>query len=190
MTLYICRHGQTEANASGLLLGRADPDLNEMGRIQSAAIAAAVPTPARVVSSPLQRCRQTAEAFGQHIEVDERLIELDYGEFDLRKVAEISDETWTAWRDDADFRPPGGESLHELGTRVAACLEDLGSSAVDAEVVVVTHVSPIKAAIAWALGCSIAVSWRCFVSQASISEIAIGREGPMLRLFNGVGHLE
>ena len=62
MTLYVCRHGRTEANASGLLLGRADPDLDHLGRVQAGAIAAAVPSPAMVVSSPLGRCRQTADA--------------------------------------------------------------------------------------------------------------------------------
>ncbi len=190
MSLFICRHGRTEANASGLLLGRADPELDSMGEAQAAAIAAAVPNAAKVISSPLQRCRQTADAFGLPVATDERLIELDYGDFDLKPLSDVPAETWAEWRSDNDFRPPGGETLNELGARVSEALEELADEAIAQDVVVVTHVSPIKASVAWALQCSMHVSWRCFVAQASITEIAVTRNGPSLRLFNGVGHLD
>ncbi len=190
MSLFVCRHGRTEANASGLLLGRADPELDEVGVAQAEAIARFVPDPALVVSSPLARCRQTAEAFGLPVETDDRLVELDYGDFDLQPLSEVPAETWAQWRSDSDFRPPGGETLNELGTRVFAALEELAEAAEDSNVVVVSHVSPIKASVAWALQCSMGVSWRCFVAQASITEIAVTANGPSLRLFNGVSHLE
>lgn len=190
MTLYICRHGRTEANASGLLLGRADPELDEVGEAQAEAIAGFVPEPARVVSSPLTRCRQTAEAFGLPVETDERLMELDYGDFDLQPLSEVPAETWAEWRSDTDFRPPGGETLNELAARVFPVLDELAETARDSNVVVVSHVSPIKASVAWALQCSMGISWRCFVAQASITEIAVTDNGPSLRLFNGVSHLE
>lgn len=190
MTLYVCRHGRTEANASGLLLGRADPDLDGLGRRQAAAMAAGLPRPELVLSSPLARCRQTAEAFGVPVEVDERLVELDYGDYDLIPLRDIPAETWARWRADPTFRPPGGETLAELAERVGQALDGVQERARDTDVVVVSHVSPIKAALAWALGVSIAVSWRCFVAQASITEIGMSPNGPSLRLFNGVAHLD
>jgi broad specificity phosphatase PhoE len=190
MTLYVCRHGRTGANASGLLLGRADPDLDALGRRQAEAIAAALPRPDLVLSSPLVRCRQTAEALGVPVEVDERLVELDYGEYDLIPLQDIPAETWRRWREDPTFRPPGGETLEELAVRVGEALDGVRERARHADVVVVSHVSPIKAALAWALGVSIAVSWRCFVGQASITEIGMSPNGPSLRLFNGVSHLD
>ena len=189
MTLFVVRHGRTEANAGGLLLGRADPVLDDVGRGQAAQIAAAVPDGARLVSSPLRRCVETAAAIGGAVETDERLLELNYGEFDLRPLAEISAETWARWRADPDFRPPEGETLRELATRVGAALDDLASAAVDGDVVVVTHVSPIKAALAWALGVGVEISWRSFVAQASITKIAVGDRGPSLHEFNSVAHL-
>jgi broad specificity phosphatase PhoE len=189
MTLYVCRHGRTGANASGLLLGRADPDLDDLGHLQARAMAEAIPRPARVVSSPLARCRQTAAAFGGPVEVDDRLVELDYGDYDLIPLRDIPAEVWQRWRSDPDFRPPGGETLNELAGRVGQALDSLQEAASDADVVVVSHVSPIKAAVAWALGVSIDVSWRCFVAQASVTEIGFSPTGPSLRLFNGVAHL-
>lgn len=190
MSLFICRHGRTQANASGLLLGRADPELDELGRAQAAAIAAAVPSPAVVISSPLQRCRETAEAFGQPVTVDDRFIELDYGQFDLKPLSDVPAEVWAAWRSDPDFRPPDGETFNELAARVTAGLDDLAARAATEDVVVVSHVSPIKASLAWALGCPITISWRCFVAQASIMEIGVSRGIPSLRLFNRVSHLD
>lgn len=190
MTLYVCRHGRTEANASGLLLGRADPHLDQTGEAQAGAMAAALPTPDLVVSSPLERCRQTAAAFGVDVEIDERLIELDYGEFDLVPLRDIPPEVWRQWREDPGFRPPGGETLEELATRVSGALDGVADRAVEADVVVVSHVSPIKAALAWALGVGIGVSWRSFVAQASVTEIGVTPNGPSLRMFNGVAHLD
>ena len=73
MTLYVVRHGRTEANASGLLLGRADPALDRVGRMQAAKIAEAVGQPRRVITSPLQRCVETAEVILGDPELDDRL---------------------------------------------------------------------------------------------------------------------
>lgn len=193
MTLFVVRHGRTEANAGGLLLGRADPELDETGRRQADEIADALPSGAQVVSSPLRRCHETATAIAERSEVsvvtDDRLLELDYGEFDLRPLAAIPAETWAQWRADPDFRPPGGETLRELAERVGDALDDLSSAATDGDVVAVTHVSPIKAALAWALGVGVEVSWRSFVAQASVTRIAVGERGPSLHNFNDVSHL-
>lgn len=187
--IHVVRHGRTEANAGGLLLGRADPPLDDEGRRQAARIAGAVPADALVVSSPLQRCADTAKAMSPDVQVDDRFIELDYGSFDLTPVASVPAATWAAWRADVHFRPPEGESLAELAGRVGAALEDWVTQAGDRDLVVVTHVSPIKAAVAWALGVGIEVSWRTFVAQASITRIAVSERGPSLHAFNDVAHL-
>ncbi|MEM8925904.1 MAG: histidine phosphatase family protein [Actinomycetota bacterium] len=195
MTLYVARHGRTEANAGGLLLGRADPSLDETGRRQAAAIAGAVGRPTRIVSSPLRRCRETAEAIAaangvDSVEIDDRVIELDYGAFDLQPLAEIPPEVWAEWRSDVHFRPPDGETLAELGERVFAALDELRPAAAEGDVVVVSHVSPIKASLAWALGVGMDISWRAFVAQAAITRIGVGDRGPSLLEFNGEAHLD
>jgi broad specificity phosphatase PhoE len=182
--LLLVRHGRTDANAAGLLLGRADPPLSEEGRAQAAALASKVPDGARVVSSPLCRARQTAEAFGIPYEVDERWIELDYGELDQLPLRDVPAALWTEWRSDPAFEPPGGESLAALGRRVRAACTELADEVRQRDVVVVSHVSPIKAAIAWAIGAGDGLSWRLHVEVASIARIGVDRWGATLRSLN------
>ena len=187
--LIIARHGRTIANASGELLGRRDPGLDALGEAQAAAIGTALRGADRVISSPLQRCQQTAAMIGCPVEIDERLIELDYGDLEGTPVADVSPETWAAWRADTAWCPAGGESLDNLAARVWPALDDLLDEAAQRDVIVVSHVSPIKAAVAWALGVGIETQWRCFVQQASISRI-VSRAGiPALHSFNEVHHL-
>jgi len=190
LMLILVRHGQTSSNAAGLILGRADPPLSERGWRQAEALAAGLPSPARLISSPLLRARQTAAAFHLPVEVDERWIEMDYGDMDGTPVADVTAEIWERWHLDATFVPAGGESLASVGHRVReACLELLEQARV-ADVIIITHVSPIKAAITWALGIGDEVAWRMFVEDASIARIAFGFDGPLLMGFNQMPPLQ
>jgi broad specificity phosphatase PhoE len=182
--LLLVRHGETAPNRDGLLLGRADPALTESGVEHVRRLASTLPVPDRVIASPLRRAVDTAAAFGVPVEVDERWIELDYGELDGRSAGSVPEHVWARWRADPSFAPAGGESLETLATRVAAACAELAAEAVESTVVVVTHVSPIKAALAWALDVPIGISWRMYVDDGSVSRIDIGPDGPVLRWFN------
>jgi len=187
--LIIVRHGRTPANAQGRLLGRDDPPLDDVGLTQAAKLGAAL-SPDRVVSSPLRRARQTAECFGRPVEIDDRWIELDYGDLEGTPTADVPKETWAEWRADVCYRPEGGESLLDLSHRVAEACRDLAEDATKRDVVVLTHVSPVKATVSWALGVGCEVAWRTYVATASITRIAIGPYGPSLHSFNETAHLE
>lgn len=190
--LILLRHGQTTANASSLLQGRTDLALDDLGREQARLsgehIRALFPG-ARIISSPLQRAVQTAKAITPDIELDERFIELDYGDWDGLSMQDVGADMWAAWRDDIHFRPPNGETLVELDARVRPALEELSLTARHDNVVVVSHVSPIKSAIAWALGVGPEASWRCHLERASICRIAVGPRGPSLTGMNDTSHL-
>ena len=185
----LVRHGRTAANASGLLLGRLDPSLDELGQEQAALVGKTLGPVAKVVSSPLARARDTAAHIDAPLIIDERWIELDYGEYDGMPLSQVPAELWNAWRADTGYAPPGGESLRALAERVSAACEDLVADARDQDVVVVSHVSPIKAAVAWALGVDVSISWRTHLQPASITCVGVGRFGPVLRTFNVTSHL-
>ncbi|MGI8662822.1 MAG: histidine phosphatase family protein [Acidimicrobiales bacterium] len=191
MTLIVVRHGRTAANASGRLLGRIDPPLDETGRAQAAALASSLARSnpgAVVISSPLARTRETADAIavalGATASIDARWIELDYGELDGMPLADIPSEVWASWRADSGFAPPGGESLLALGERVRAACDEAAGVARAGDVVVVTHVSPVKAALLWALGVEDSVGWRAYVAPGSITRIDCRASGPVLLAFN------
>jgi probable phosphoglycerate mutase len=189
VTLILVRHGQTAVNAGGRLQGRIDAPLTDLGRQQAAATAAAVGPPARLVTSPLLRARQTAEAFGVDAEVDERWVVLEYGEWDVA-VREVMDQAeWDRWRADPSFAPPGGESLVALAVRVHEACEALVEEARAGDVVVVSHVSPFLAAVAWALGVGAETSWRMYLGVAAVTRIAISPRGPSLVAYNETHHL-
>jgi broad specificity phosphatase PhoE len=187
--LVLVRHGRTAANAGGLLLGRLDPPLDETGREQAALVGKALGPVARVVSSPLARARETAAHIDAPLVLDDRWIELDYGVYDGMPLGDVPAEMWNAWRGDAKYAPPGGESLWAMSERVTEACEELLDEALDRDVVVVSHVSPIKAAVAWALGVDVGISWRMHLQPASITQVGVGRFGPLLRTFNGTAHL-
>ncbi len=192
--LVLLRHGQASANAAGLLLGRTDAPLTETGRRQAAALAAMLGAVTRLVSSPLVRARDSAVALGLEveIEVDDRWIEIDYGTLEGAPLRAVPTEEWRRWRADPAYRPAGGETLVEVGARVRAACEDLfatesaGARDPAGDVVVVSHVSPIKAAVAWAVGAGDPLSWRLHLSTGSLTRIGWGADGPVLHTYNAL----
>lgn len=192
--LILVRHGRTAANAAGLLQGRMDPALDEVGNAQAARIGEFLRStstePPVVMSSPLLRARQTAAHIADDVTIDDRWQEIAYGVYEGRPLADVGASQWARWRADDHFALEGGESLAALLARVRPALDDLLALAAERDVVVVSHVSPIKAAIAWALGVGIDISWRCQLGQASISRIAVSGRGPSLVSFNETSHLD
>ena len=189
MTLVLVRHGRTELNARGLLQGRADAPLDELGQRQAARVAARLGRVDRVTTSPLRRAVETAERLGVEPVVDPRWIELDYGSLDGMAIADVPTPTWLQWRTDPTFAPPGGESLTALYARVVLACEELALEAADSDIVVVSHVSPIKAAVVWALGVGVELGFRMRLDPASISRVSFTSNGPILTTFNETAHL-
>lgn len=185
--LLLVRHGETASNARGHLLGRADPPLSPTGQRQADAMATWLPPADVVVSSPLMRARQTAAVFGRPVTVDERWIERDYGPYDDGPPDALSDEEWARWRCDEAFTPDGIEPESSIRSRVNAACEELSAQAASSVVIVVSHVSPIKSAVAWALGITGTLAWRLFVEDAGVSRVDITEDGPVVRWFNRVG---
>jgi broad specificity phosphatase PhoE len=153
--LLLARHGQTDDNAGGLILGHRDPPLTELGLQQAAELAAAAREAgiAAVWTSPLARARVTAAtvaaATGAPVMVDEDLVESDRGDWEGRSLAELADsepERFQAFHDAApDFVFPGGESLADQVARTRRALDRVVAGPQPA--LVVAHVGTIRAAL-------------------------------------------
>lgn len=195
-TVLLVRHGRTTANASGVLAGRTPGvELDETGRQQVGAAGARVSglRLAAVVSSPLERCRQTAMALlaqqpadgASEVEVEDGLSECDYGQWQGRTLAELATEPlWSLVQNQptaASF--PGGESMAAMQARAVAAVrrhdarigEAAGTHAVWAAV---SHGDIIKAVLADALGMHLDSFQRIDVHPASISIVHYGGPRP------------
>ena len=112
---------------------------------------------------------------------------MHYGEWDGMPIADVPIDAWRQWRSDPDFKPPGGESLRDVSKRVGSLMGELLTT--DDLVIVVSHVSPIKAALIWALGGPDQMAWRMFIDVASISSIGMRQGIPCMLGFNEAAHL-
>jgi broad specificity phosphatase PhoE len=157
VSVFLARHGETDDNAPPQrVMGWVDSPLNEHGREQARALAreAAEARLAALYASHLARATETAaivaEALGLEPVVDERFAESRRGRWEGRLVEEIEREdpdAWAAWmRADPEFAFPGGESLAEHCSRVAAALRDVAAGPLPA--LVVCHGGTIRCAFA------------------------------------------
>ena len=142
MKLYIARHGQTTWNVDDLVCGRADVPLTELGHQQAQKLAqSALDKKIDVIlCSPLERARHTAQpisdAIGVHIQIDDRLVEFDFGSFD--GTSRFGEEfVWL--RAQMPTRFPGGESGFDLAYRVYGLLYEIKEKYADKNVLLVCH---------------------------------------------------
>ncbi|MFJ9879357.1 bifunctional RNase H/acid phosphatase [[Kitasatospora] papulosa] len=202
-TFLLLRHGETaltpEKRFSGS--GGGDPELSATGRRQAACAAeafAARGTVQEIVSSPLRRCRETAEAvagrLGLEVRVEDGLRETDFGLWEGLTFAEVRERhgaDLTAWLASPDVAPTGGgESFAEVAERVSAARDRLIARYAGSTVLLVTHVTPIKTLVRLALGAPPESLYRMELSPASVSTVAYYADGnPSLRLLNDTSHL-
>lgn len=199
-TLILIRHGRSTANNEGVLAGRtAGVGLDATGAAQAAGLVARLAGVdiAAVVSSPLERCLQTIEplatAAGVEVVRDDRVVEVDYGEWTGRILAELADEPlWrTVQAHPAAAQFPGGESLAAVSARAVLAVREHCAAAGDSGAVVVcSHGDVIKSILADALGLHLDLFQRIVVSPGSVSIVRYGPLRPFVERVNDTGTLD
>ncbi len=181
--MILARHGRTAANATGVLAGRGKGvHLDDTGIAQAKAAAERLTglEPVVVVTSPLERCRETARLLvpGVRAVSDKRLLECDYGDWTGQELKKLSkDKLWrTVQTQPSAARFPDGESLQEMSSRGVAAIRGR-DAAIEAEAgdhavwVAVSHGDVIKAILADALGMHLDAFQRIMVDPGSLSVI-------------------
>lgn len=154
--LFLCRHGQTAWNAERRIQGLTDIELDPTGHAQADWLAhflrRQVSEPARIVTSPLLRAKQTAQhiadALELPVEVDERAIEVNTGIFTAKRLPELQNDL--AWQ--RHLRDPWNEGYGESGEPATSVRDRIMNLIDDAknderDLILVTHASPIRHAI-------------------------------------------
>ncbi|MBT2394004.1 bifunctional RNase H/acid phosphatase [Streptomyces sp. ISL-1] len=200
-TFVLLRHGETALTPDKRFSGSGDHSLSPAGLRQAeatAAVLAARGTVQEIVSSPLKRCRETAEAVAARLNLEVRiedgLRETDFGAWEGLTFAEVRErygDDLTAWLASAKVAPTGGgESFAAVARRVSATRDKLIARYPGRTVLLVTHVTPIKTLVRLALGAPPESLFRMELSAASISAVAYYADGnASLRLLNDTSHL-
>jgi broad specificity phosphatase PhoE len=148
------RHGETDANVQKVFRGRLDPPLNDRGRLQAEAAGTALRDVrlSRIYSSPLRRARETAaaiaEATGAEITSSEKLIDIDFGDWQGKRLVEVEAEysaEYGKWLNSpAAAEIPGGENLRLVQSRAMDALRDIASSHAEGSIALVSHRVTLK----------------------------------------------
>ena len=154
MDLYLIRHTRPVGEV-GRCYGRLDVQLAPTQASDCVAVTERLPAIQALWSSSLTRCRVLAEAIGARDgvtpRIDERLCELQFGEWEGRRWDEIDRGQSDRWAADYwNVAPPGGETYRELYERVGAALAEI-LTCNTSSIAVVTHAGPIRAALAQCL---------------------------------------
>jgi len=197
-TLVLVRHGVTEETGPILSGRRPGIGLSDKGRAQAEAAGrrlADLPV-AAVYSSPLERCRQTAEAVaaphGLAVTDAPGLFEADYGDWSGRKIEELrGTDLWKLVQvTPSAVRFPGGESVREMQSRIISAVEGIVAAHPGQIVVAASHADPIKAVVAHYTGVHLDLFQRLFVSPASCTVLRFGPVGAALVKLNDTGSLD
>ncbi|PTR32103.1 putative phosphoglycerate mutase [Rhodococcus sp. OK519] len=198
--MLLLRHGQTELSVERRYSGHGNPPLTALGRAQARSSAQRLADKgaiAAVVSSPLGRARETAaaaaEALGLPVTFHDGLIETDFGKWEGLTFGEAQlrdPDLHSRWLSDTSVRPPEGESFDEVRTRIQAVRDDLTASYAGTNILVVTHVTPIKTLLQLALDVGPSLLFRLHLDLASLSVAEFYPDGgSSVRLVNDTSHL-
>ena len=192
--LYLIRHGETEENHQGILVGSTDVPLNDEGRKQALSLAQHVDAlhVDSIFSSPLQRAVETAIlTFGKDATIitDSSLCEYHFGDWEgmhFSDLAEKYPDLWRTWMQDWEkTKIPGAETFTSFNHRVIHFCEEILRDNPGKNVALVSHGGCIRTLLAHYLSGSVGMGyWRFKVENAAIAELEVAGSLPILTRFN------
>jgi broad specificity phosphatase PhoE len=179
---YLIRHGENDFVSRGAIAGRQpNVHLNDRGRAQAGRIAGGLANEPieQIFSSPLERCRETAQPLASRLNLEiqlaDELLEVDYGQWTSRTFAELDNSE--LWRQYNAFRSgtriPGGEMMIEIQARIVGFLEKQSQLSPSRKIAVITHGDVIRAALLNYLGMPLDFVHRLKIDMGSVSTVAI-----------------
>jgi broad specificity phosphatase PhoE len=200
LEILFVRHGQTEFNARRQVMGRQPIPLNDLGLKQAEELAERLAASGirAVITSPVLRAKQTAEAIGAKLglEVEEaaELAELDYGEWVNRDIDELIAENPAEWKkyrtrpDRMSF--PGGESVGQASKRIGAFADGVVKRLGYGRVALVSHADVIKIAMVHLLGLELKHMARLSIDNCAVCMLRLTENsGPRLVILSAADSL-
>ena len=189
--IYLVRHGQTNANKNGLLFGQLDWDLNNMGLKQAKHAANKLFRTIKnkkihhLISSPLRRAHHTAKIISKKLHINniityKDLMEKAEGSWEAKSYWQVREDdfkNFSIWiKDPIKNKPPNGESISELDSRVKNFYKSLLKKYKGKNIIIVSHSGPIKILLLNLLGLNIDKFWSLKIDCGSCSEILVSNK--------------
>jgi alpha-ribazole phosphatase len=173
MDIYLIRHTQTIADP-GLCYGQSDIALATSFAEEMAALHDKLPEFSdnlQVYCSPLTRCLQLAQTFSDAVTTDQRLLELNFGEWESKRFDDIDADVLQHWTDNyVTAAPPKGENFEDLYQRTGDFWQELLASKAE-QVLVITHAGVIRALLARALNLPLVNSFQLRIDSGSAHKL-------------------
>ncbi len=186
--LWLVRHGSTEWSTTGRHTGRTDVPLTPEGERAAAALRPVLAGHefALVLSSPLQRARRTAELAGESPQIDDDLLEWDYGQYEGRTTSDIRQDRpgWSLWTDGV----LGGETAADVAARADRVIAR--ARAAGGDCVVFAHGHLLRVLGARWIGGPPTFGQHLLLSTAAVCVLGYERETPALARWNDTSHLD
>lgn len=198
-TLILVRHGESVANREGIYQGQIyDTPLTDLGKIQAKlAVGVLINIPIdRIISSPLTRCKQTAEIINEHlgkeIELDKDIQEISHGLWEGQTFKWVEDnygdllKIWQTQPTQAQM--PNGENLQNILGRVKSFLKKIENC--NQSILVVSHDAILRTMISDLIGLPLDNFWQLHLTNCGISIVTLGGKYPTIEVLNSKFHLE
>lgn len=191
-TFYLIRHGTNDLVGNSIAGWSPGVHLNAEGRHEAETLAEALATIpfTRLICSPLERARETAEPLagrlGLAVEFSEAIGEIRFGDWTGQRFDHLKpDPQWQVWNHvRSRARAPNGESMVEVQARVTGCLAQVAERSPDQTVAVFSHGDPIRSALMFYLGMPMDFVHRIEISPASVSVVKLGAGQPQVLAVN------
>jgi phosphoserine phosphatase len=195
----LIRHGETEWNRELVFRGRADIPLSARGKQQAEQLAVALATEKidAIYASPLSRARQTAAPLvasrNREIQIVDSLLDMNFGEWEGLSVKEVElrdPGQYQLWKDHPErCRPPGGESLEAIRSRVKSGLSQWVASHPEQTIALVTHRVVCKILLCEILGLDNSAFWRIQQDICALNHFRAENSEYILLKLNDTCHL-
>lgn len=190
--IVLVRHGKTEWSESGQHTGTTDIELTEQGEADAATLGERLSgfDFGLVLSSPLQRARRTAEIAGHSPEIDDNLVEWDYGAYEGRTTKEIRAELgydWTVFEHGVVPGDSAGETVEEVAARASRVLLRAAPVLASRDVLLFGHGHALRILATVFLREQPRGAAKLLLDAGSVSVLEHEREQPAIRLWNSLG---
>jgi len=191
--LFLVRHGRSTANAAGVLAGhQSGVALDERGREQAQAFAEKFPISdlKAIISSPLERCQQTASYLANRLDMkistDERFTEMDFGIWQGQALKDLMNEPlWqTVQNQPSQMRFPEGETFQEVAVRAAAGVGHWNDLFESGSYAIFTHADVIKVLVAQMIGLPLDHFQKLAIDPCSVTVLEYAHDRVVLRALN------